>query len=218
MAVSRDGQYEYVDAFRQHHGILYVAASETVTFAVAVEEFEDLINSAATKEHDFQEFFERNPDFILSDEYRTARSQLVLERDDPDGPLIPDFILEPVEQGGLCDLLEIKQPQAKLFTIKKNRFRYSSAVFEACAQLRTYAEYFDESRNRNRLREKYGVDVFRPRLFLILGRRGDVSAIERRRAEADVPDRISVKTYDDILDRAKIRLARMQRQSSRTAG
>jgi CspA family cold shock protein len=61
VAVSRDGEYQYIDPLRQHHGILYVAGSETLAFAAAVEEFEDLINRENTREADLQAFFERNP-------------------------------------------------------------------------------------------------------------------------------------------------------------
>jgi len=209
VAVSRDGQYEYIDPLHKQHGILYVAGSETMAFAAAVEEFEDLINRSNTSEHELQVFFEHNADFILNDDYKAARSQVVLEQES--GPLVPDFLLEPLEQGGLCDLLEIKKPQAKLFAIKKNRLRYSAAVFEACAQLRTYAEFFDDPQNRNRVRERHGLDAFKPRLFLLLGRRGAASAGDRRRADSVLGERIELKTYDDILDRVKHRLSRMRR-------
>ena len=92
--------------------------------------------------------------------------------------------------------------------------RHSSAVLEACAQLRTYADFFEDSKNRNRFRERYKqekLDAFRPRLFLLLGRRGTLSPTERRRADAALGDRIQLKTYDDILDRVKHRLSRMQK-------
>lgn len=220
VALSRDGEYQYVDPLLQYHGILYVAGLETLAFATAVEEFEHLINTASTKEQEFQDFFERNPEFILSDDYKAARSQVVLEQDEMTGPLVPDFLLEPVEQGGLCDLLEIKRPQAQMFAIKKNRLRYSAAVFEACAQLRTYAEFFDNPRNRERVRERHGLDAFRPRLFLLLGRRGALSPLDRRRADSDIGERVTLKTYDDILDRVKNRLSKMRksRLSSSNAG
>jgi hypothetical protein len=146
----------------------------------------------------------------LSDEYKGARSQVVLEQEAPLGPLVPDFLLEPVEQDGLCDVLEIKKPQAKMFAIKQNRLRYSAGVFEACAQLRTYADFFEDPRNRDRVRQRHGLDAFRPRLFLLLGRRGSLSPIERRSADTVLGDRIRLNTYDDILDRVKHRLSRMQ--------
>src|SRR5205085_11808069 len=98
--------------------------------------------------------------------------------------------------------------------------RYSASVFEACAQLRTYAEFFDDPRNRDRVRERHGLDAFRPRLFLLLGRRGQLSPLDRRRADADIGERVTLKTYDDILDRVKNRLSRMRssRWSSPSAG
>src|ERR1043165_5215886 len=77
VTISRDGQYEFVDPLSQRHGILYVAGSETLAFANAIEEFEELINSEAAKESDLQKFLELNPDFILNDDYKAARSQVV---------------------------------------------------------------------------------------------------------------------------------------------
>lgn len=219
VTVSRDGRYEYIDPLRNRHGLLYLLSSETQALASAVDEFEDLINSETTRELDMQRFFEQNPEFILNDEYKAARAQVMLERSDDEGPLIPDFLLEPVEQGGLCDILEIKRPNVKMFAMKKNRLRFSAAVFEACAQLRTYAAYFDDPMNRVRIRERHGLHAFRPRLFLILGRRGDVEPCVRRAIESDVGDKIAIKSYDDILERVKHRLRGLRRDSRvRSAG
>ncbi len=78
---------------------------------------------------------------------------------------------------------------------------------EACAQLRTYRDYFEEKANRDRFHMKYGLDAFRPRMFVIIGRRGRIDPIEWRRIEGDLAG-LHIETYDDVLDRAKRKLER----------
>ena len=41
---------------------------------------------------------------------------------------------------------------------------------EAKAQLQSYPDYFDERDNREALREKVGMSIFRPRLSVVIGR------------------------------------------------
>ncbi len=199
-----DGTCEFVDPNKGIHSILYAYSRERAALTEAVEEFEDLINDPEITEDGLQNFFEEHPEFILDEEYRRAHSKIVLERPE-DGDLIPDFVLEPYEKDEICDLLELKKPSARVFVLKKNRFRFSAEVMEAAAQLREYSLYFDERENRNILHRKYGLVSYRPRMFVILGRAGDVDPIALRRAELNMPD-LTVRTYDNVLKRMKRKL------------
>lgn len=94
--------------------------------------------------------------------------------------------------------------------MKKNRPRYSAAVCEAAAQQREYGRYFDEETNRAKFRDKYPLlSVYRPRMFVIIGRQGQERPIAARAVEADMPD-IDLRTYDDVLNRNKWKLERMK--------
>ena len=118
----------------------------------AIEEFEYLINGNAVREAALQDFFVRNPDFIIGDEYKAAHSQVVLSPFDGDQPeLIPDFFLEPYSPNSLCDILEIKRPSAKIVTLRQSRARFSSAVSEACAQVREYGSFFDSLQHQKEI-------------------------------------------------------------------
>jgi hypothetical protein len=209
VSLSPDGQYWFLDEQQKSHNLLYVLSAETVEVERAVEELEHLMNDPKARENDFQNFFERHPDFILNDEYREAHPHLVLENAEGDC-LIPDFILQPVNQRALCDLLELKLPSVEVFVMKKNRPRYSAAVYEAAAQLREYSRYFDEETHRTKFRDKYPLlNVYRPRMFVIIGRQGAESPTIARAVEAEMPD-IYLRTYDDVLKRAKWKLGRMK--------
>jgi hypothetical protein len=82
VSLTKDGTYKFLDERDRLHNLLYVVSPESSLLERAVEELESLMNSRNAREDDFQNFFERNPDFILNDEYRRAHPQLVLSRDD----------------------------------------------------------------------------------------------------------------------------------------
>jgi CheY-like chemotaxis protein len=218
VSLTSDGRYHFLDEHKNYHNILYLVSSETAALRMAIDELESLMNDKNAQEKDFQAFFERNPDFILSEDYSRAHAHIVLTKEDG-AQLIPDFVLEPFEQTSLCDLLELKLPTAQIFVLKKNRVRFSAAVSEACAQLREYSLFFDETRNRDVVKAKYGLLSFRPKMFVIIGRRGQVDPINFRQAECDFPG-LQLRTYDAIVDRMKARADNMMtgKYKDRTAG
>lgn len=198
---SSDGTFRYADADRNVHRILYGQGFISNYYRTAIEELEHLINNRATRELELQDFFVRYPDFILNDDYKAAHSQLILT-DDDGSKLIPDFVLEPVSRNALCDLLELKLPRTKILRLTKNRTRFSGAVLEACAQLREYSDHFDDPRNRARLHARYGLHAYRPKLIVVIGRRGNMDPVILRKAQSDFPQ-IELKTYDEILERVR---------------
>jgi len=213
VSISKDGNYQCLDENHNIHNIFYATSNETLALKIVIEEFEDLVNNSKSVEADFQDFFKRNPDFILNNNYKSAHSHIILSSDDR-GSLIPDFILEPVDQDSLCDILEIKLPKVQTFTLKKNRTRFSAAVFEACSQLREYSCYFDEEENRKRIFNKYGLLAYKPKLYVILGRRGTVSPIIIKNAQEDLPG-FNLISYDQIIDRMKYKHRSMMKKSQR---
>jgi hypothetical protein len=109
------------------------------------------------------------------------------------------FVLEPVS-GELSDILELKLTSTPIFNLKKNRMRYSAAVAEAAAQLREYGRYFEEEKNRNHILEKYGLQAYKPKMFVIIGRRSTkVDPLDERNMQTDLPN-LHLRTYDDLSD------------------
>jgi DNA-directed RNA polymerase omega subunit len=205
--LSPDGQYTFLDGSDGLHNFIHVASFNVSALQEAIEELEWLVNNPKSKEKDFQNFFSRNKDFVLNDEYKDAHPHVVLSNDKGE-PLIPDFVLEPIS-GELCDILELKLPSTPIFNLKKNRMRYSAAVAEAAAQLREYGRYFEEERNRKDIFEKYGLRAYKPKMFVIIGRRSiRVDSLNERSIQTDLPN-LHLKTYDDIITRMKWRAERM---------
>lgn len=202
VSLTKDGEYSFLDEGKKHHNILYPSFIEEASLELAIEEFEDLLNSTKATENDFQKFFDRNQNFILNDEYKRAHPHIILAKENK-RKLIPDFVLEPVNQSEFCDLLELKLPSAQIYVMKKNREHFSAAITEAAAQLRTYAKFFNEEKNRNSFQKSYPLlKIYKPRMFLIIGRQTDENPLIKREIQAENPQLI-LKNFDDLLARMK---------------
>lgn len=167
-------------------------------------ELEDRINNPRVREEDLQRFFEAHPHFFRMWDYRDVYPHVYLTREE-EGPLIPDFILvDPELQKAM--VLDLKLPRVKVVTHKPNRVRFSSAVDEARAQLLEYRDWFEDRDNRTKLRERFGMEIFRPRLGVIIGTNQDFrNTVERQKIVARYSD-IEVVNYDDLVNYAQRRL------------
>lgn len=167
-----------------------------------IEELEGLLNSKTTREADFQGFFERHPHFLRKWDHREVYPHVTLSR--PEGDLIPDFILTDRQLQNAA-ILDLKLSTPKLITRRRNRDRFTASVLEARTQLLRYRDWFREPANRSALVEKFGMEIYEPKLIVIIGRSAEFSdGFDRQRLTADNPD-LEVVTYDDILTYAQRR-------------
>jgi hypothetical protein len=167
-------------------------------------ELEDLINSKRTEEEELQRFFENHPRFFRMWDYRDVYPHVYLTRED-EGPLIPDFILVDPELQR-ATVVDLKLPKVRVAVNKHNRNRFASAIDDARAQLLEYRDWFEDRDNRAKLKERLGMEIYRPRLGVIIGTSQDFrSVVERQKIASRYPD-IEVVTYDDIVKHAQRRL------------
>jgi len=171
-------------------------------------ELEDLINHPRIQELELQRFLEQHPKFFRIWEHRSVYAQTYLTRED-EGHLIPDFVLvDPELQKSM--ILDLKLPSRQVIVGTKDRRRISAAVLEAKAQLLRYRDWFDDRHNRARVKEQFGMEIYRPRIGVIIGRRTEfTSEFERQQIAADNQD-IELVTYDDVLDFARRRIMIIQ--------
>lgn len=126
------------------------------------------------------------------------------------GSLIPDFILvDPDVQVAM--LLDLKLPHKRVVTRRKNRIRFSSAVEKARAQLLEYRDWFEDAYSRRKLRERFGLEIYRSRTGVVIGRRADFRSEFERQLLSSRTDDLEVYTYDDILAYAEKRLLLVRR-------
>jgi|SRR5215213_9240975 len=179
----------------------YVIANATRSYIRdEIEEFEAIVNSSLSTEHDIQKFLENHPKFLLGQEYQKLHPQVILEREEQ-GSLIPDFLVQPYNKE-FCDVVDLKLPKSPLIVGKDNRKRFSSAIAEAAAQLRTYRDYFEDKERREAVKDKYGITAYRPRLAVIVGRATGIDDILYKQIKDDLQN-LEIITYDDLIKRAK---------------
>jgi anti-sigma B factor antagonist len=166
-----------------------------------IEEFEYLVNSPTCAEGDIQRFLESHPKFLLGQEYERLYPHVILEREGK-GPLIPDFLLQPFGKR-FCDIVDLKLPETQPIVGKTDRKRFSSAIAEASAQLRTYRDYFEDAKQRESVLKRLGITAYRPRLAVVVGNKVEIEdEILLKQIEDGTPG-IEVITYDALLTRAK---------------
>jgi len=169
-----------------------------------IAELEDMIRNPKASEKDFQKYFEAHPHFFRRWDYREVYSQVYLARDGQ-GPLIPDFILTNPEIQE-ATIVELKLPKPKLIRHQENRDRFADAVMEARSQLLEYRDWFEDKGHREKLIGRVNMEVFRPRLAVVMGRSADFRcAIDRQKLAARTSD-IDVVTYDDVVACARRRM------------
>ena len=161
-----------------------------------IDRFDELLNDSKATEHHFQEFFEQHSGLLTGIDYSRAVPHPVLARDQ-DGPLIPDFFLQPLD-GQFCDILDLKLPTEKLIVGSKDRLRPSSSLSEAIAQLREYGAYFEDPHHRATIQQKYGLTAYRPQLFVVIGRSPALVPPEQYRRVMSDNSQVRVMTYDDL--------------------
>ena len=184
----------------------------------SIDELESLINDASAREQTFQEFFERHPNFLRQWDYREVHPHVYLQREEM-GPLIPDFILTNPEaqRAAIVELKRAGAMTGRVVRHQDNRVRFADAVMEARAQLLQYRDWFDVPHHRDLIKEAMGLELYRPRMMVIIGRASDFRpGIERARLEDHNRD-IEVVTYDDILRYAKQRRAIIDSPATRQA-
>jgi hypothetical protein len=169
-----------------------------------IAELEEMIRNPKAAEKDFQKFFETHQHFFRRWDYREVYPRVYLSRHEQ-GPLVPDFILTNPEIQQ-ATVVELKLPKPKLIRRQLNRERFADAIMEARSQLLEYRDWFEEKVNRENLAAKVKMEIFRPRLAVVVGRSADFECgIDRQKIAARTDD-IEVCTYDDMVAYAKRRM------------
>jgi hypothetical protein len=184
--------------------VVQLASPGAFVEASTIVQFEELINWSKVSEEDIHKFLEEHPELLIGADYKQLQSKLILERGDK-GRLIPDFFAE-LTTSDYCDIIDLKKPNEALMSGGKDRRGLSGAVNVALSQLRTYRDFFDDDRNRREFHSRYGLNVFRPKIAVIIGRSPDPDQmpdlIRARRFFSDA----EVVTYDDIIKKARRRV------------
>jgi hypothetical protein len=166
-----------------------------------IQELEELINRPGVRELELQLFLEAHPKFLLYGDYDEVSPQVILV-DEDNKELRPDFFLRPSGRN-LWEIMDIKLPAVDLLAGPKNRKCLSSSVHRGVSQLMQYARFFENPRNRDRVFRETGIDCFKPRLTLVIGKKSNVDeALWNQIIEQERPF-VHIMGFDEMLDRAR---------------
>jgi hypothetical protein len=203
----RDQIYKYREEISQVLE-LYLSAN-LPHFRKSLNEFKKLVKRKL-KEGKYQEFLAKQENmWILGLEY------VSVNRHSKAGTIgMPDFI--PKRFDGFHDVIEFKKPSDEVFVWKGNRWRQSTPLKDGVSQVMDYLELFDQnpagSDNVTANRDKY-----RPNGFLIVGNlKGHKNEIDLRhglRKHNSFLQRITVMTYDELIDQATTILGNLEQRS-----
>jgi|LGOV01.1.fsa_nt_gb hypothetical protein len=192
---SNDAFYEIIRTLinKERKGI--VPQEPLAYLANKIKLFETMIKSPGIAEKKLQKYFEANPEFLhFGCFYKNIYPQILLKG--TKGDLKPDFFLERVADG-YSDILDIKLPDKKLIVGKPTRIKYSSHVESSIAQVDEYREFFDNPKNSERIEQKYGIKVYKPKIFVLIGI--DEYPQGRIKINSRYSSKIEIITYDHIL-------------------
>jgi hypothetical protein len=169
-----------------------------------LQELNYLLSAPHLRESQLQSFFERNDSFFRMLGYKNVYPHVILEKY-VGNTLIPDFILEPFDEEW-CDILDLKLPQQSVFVGGRDRKDFSHSVHQLRAQLREYSAYFDDEKLAKRVKDRYGIKVYKPKLIGVIGKHIDHADDRQiRRAMTQDPS-FRVITFDELVALAKHRI------------
>lgn len=146
----------------------------------------------AQKEHEFLLTMKFGADSIRHELNCKWQSD---EKDD----IRPDFFV--IQPNGFADIVEFKLPHndGNIIVGKNNRESFSAWMNQYISQTRVYSQYFDDPNNRKWFENKYGFKVYKPKRWLVVGRRSDFDAFTWREIASDYKD-LEVMNFDDLVD------------------
>ena len=195
-----DGSWKYADGSERLPSNICILSFSR--WANILKELEDIINDDNAKEADLQEFFETYPELIAGNDYDVVLPQAVIEKDD-NSNWRPDFVLTPKNQYEFAKIIDLKIPSMQT-TIrpKSGHYNFSAKLYNAINQIRDYSKEFDKLSVRERFKNKYQVDIYKPDLHLIVGRKWDIKILDKMR-ELQRETLVKIEDWDTALERLK---------------
>lgn len=170
-------------------------------FEEDLNNFKHLIDEESTKEEDIQLFLEQHPwligfEYLESQPRRTSQFELYDSRF--------DFFLQRFDTN--YDIVELKKPNAKLFVGSGDTETTSRSVPQASDLAHAISQtirYLDLVLSKREQLRAQGIDIMYPRAVIIIGRTKNNIDKKRLNSLVSYLHGIEIRSYDDIIDKAK---------------
>ena len=172
----------------------------------ALLRFKTMLESSDLLEEDFMMFFKENPWLLgVGLKYKN-----ILPGQKAGADFRVDFLLERYD--GYCDIIELKRHTDDVIVGGDKNWRLSARCNGAISQILRYMDYYE----RNVARECYdsGIDVYKPKALVIIGRTKTANVKRKIRLINDQYSSVEILTYDDLYENAE-RLIETLRQFQR---
>jgi acyl carrier protein len=197
---AEDGSWSYADGTTKLPSSICVISYSK--WNNILKELEDIINDPTAKEQDVQVFFESYPELLAGNDYDVVLPQAVIVRDD-NTEWKPDFVLTPKNQYDFAKVLDLKIPSMPATKRPQSgHHNFSAKLWNGISQVRDYSREFDKQTVRDRFKNEYQVDVYKPDLHLIAGRKWDIQVMDRMR-ELQRETQVKIEDWDSVLDRLR---------------
>ena len=195
-----DGSWCYADGTKVLPSSICILAFSR--WSNILKELEDIINDPHSKEADLQKFFETYPELLVGNDYDVVLPQAVIVND-KNNSWKSDFVLTPKNQYEFAKVLELKIPHIPITTRPKSgHVTFSAKILNAIQQVRDYSRAFDSNSVREKFKSTYGVDVFKPDLHLIAGRKWDINLMDSVR-QLQRETAVKIEDWDSVLERLR---------------
>jgi hypothetical protein len=187
-------------------GTITVESGSEAENRLIATQLQSLYLSPHLHETTIGEFFNRHPEIIAR---AFNASRFIYEphllwfeaaEENPDTAINPDLFFQ--RSDGFYDILDFKTAlldRGSTTRGPRNRRMFIAAVNEGLAQLANYAEYFNFEKNRLLALSKYGIQIDRPNLYLIVGNFDNTAAVEVEEAMRPFGKNIIVLDYDTVV-------------------
>lgn len=201
------GEYTYRNTFMSNGGLevpyhrvsFQAVRPAPLVSPTSLRLFEEILSDQWVREGSIRNFLCSHPELLEALGYQSIHPHICLTSDDPQAErgLVPNFLLRLPGLGGF-DMLDLTLPRLPIL-VRDPRARVSAHILRAVAQLREYAKFFDVPQNRRTFVAKYGLEAFRPRLIMLIGRDAQFyTRDERLEIEEQMKD-VRLLTYDDLI-------------------
>ena len=168
-------------------------------------QFANLFLLPGLRETMIGEFINKNPDMIRRAfacerfEYEPELKWIEGNPDPTESAINPDLMIKRSDgYYDICDLKTGKLEKKKITKGRHRRRRFIDYVEEGIAQLANYEEYFRFLKNREFARTRYGIEVSKPNLFLIVGNYENAPRNEIEEAARKLKSNYRIIDYDTL--------------------
>ena len=189
--------------------------SDASRYQSDLDKFKGLIETEGTDEQDIQDFLEKHV-WLIGFEYLDSQPKKPSQFTFEDSRF--DFLLQRFDTD--FDIVELKKPSARLFVgsgSTESPSRSTPQASDLSHAISQAIHYLDLMISKREQLRNNGVDITYPRAVIIAGRTRNSEEKKRLGILTAYLHRIEVRSYDEVIDKAKTVISNLMNKEGYTA-